>query len=136
MRVSSVWVGVPEPVVDGPEIDPDAETIDGIAASPGVVEAPVRVALDPSTCEIVPGEILVARDTDPGWASLMFVSGGLVADIGGVMSHTAVVARELGIPCVVSTGNAVLLLRTGDVVRLDGTNGRIQIVNRAEENTA
>jgi phosphohistidine swiveling domain-containing protein len=131
MDVPAVWVGVPEPVVDEPEIDPDAETIEGVAASPGVVEAPVRVALDPSTCEISPGEILVARDTDPGWASLMFVSGGLVADIGGVMSHTAVVARELGIPCVVSTGHAVRLLRTGDVIRLDGGKGHIQIVRRA-----
>src|SRR5262249_14682796 len=109
---------------------------DGVAASPGVIEAPVRVALDPSTCEIVPGEILVARDTDPGWASLMFVSGGLIADIGGVMSHTAVVARELGIPCVVSTRHAVRLLRTGDVVRLDGGNGRIHIVRRSEPTTA
>jgi rifampicin phosphotransferase len=133
MNVPAVWVGVPEPVVDEPEIDPCAETIDGVAASPGIIEAPVRVALDPSTCEIVPGEILVARDTDPGWTSLMFVSGGLIADIGGVMSHTAVVARELGIPCVVSTGHAVRLLRTGDVVRLDGGSGRVQIVSRTAQ---
>ncbi len=132
LDVPAVWVGVPEPVVDEPEIDADAESIDGVAASPGVIEAPVRVVLNPSTCEIVPGEILVARDTDPGWASLMFVSAGLIADIGGVMSHTAVVARELGIPCVVSTGHAVRLLRTGDVVRLDGGQGRVQIISRAE----
>ncbi|WP_236977374.1 PEP/pyruvate-binding domain-containing protein [Mycobacterium kiyosense] len=136
MDVPAVWVGVPEPVVDQPVIDPAAETISGVAASPGVVEAPVRVALDPGTCEIVPGEILVARDTDPGWASLMFVSGGLVADIGGVMSHTAVVARELGIPCVVSTGHAVRMLRTGDVIRLDGGNGLIQIVRRVDPASA
>jgi rifampicin phosphotransferase len=133
LDVPAVWVGAPEPVVDEPEIDTDAETIHGVAASPGVIEAPVRVVLDPSTCEIVPGEILVARDTDPGWASLMFVSRGLIADIGGVMSHTAVVARELGIPCVVSTGHAVRLLHTGDVVRLDGGNGRVHIVSRAEQ---
>jgi pyruvate,water dikinase len=133
MDVPAVWVGVPDPVVDEPAIDPDAETIDGVAASPGVIEASVRVVLDPSTCEIVPGEILVARDTDPGWASLMFVSAGLIADIGGVMSHTAVVARELGIPCVVSTQHAVRLLRTGDVVRLDGGKGLVQIVSRAEQ---
>jgi rifampicin phosphotransferase len=133
INVPAVWNGVPEPVVDEPEIDPSAETIDGVAASPGIIEAPVRVALDPSTCEIVPGEILVARDTDPGWTSLMFVSGGLIADIGGVMSHTAVVARELGIPCVVSTGHAVRLLCTGDVVRLDGGSGRVQIVSRTAQ---
>ena len=133
LDVPAVWVGLPEPVVDEPEIDTHAETIHGVAASPGVIEAPVRVVLDPSNCDIVPGEILVARDTDPGWASLMFVSGGLIADIGGVMSHTAVVARELGIPCVVSTGHAVRLLHTGDVVRLDGANGRVHIVARAQQ---
>ncbi len=66
----------------------------------------------------------------------MFVSGGLVADIGGVMSHTAVVARELGIPCVVSTGHAVRMLRTGDVIRLDGGNGLIQIVRRVDPASA
>jgi rifampicin phosphotransferase len=131
MNVPAVWVGTPEPVVDEPAFDHDAEIIGGVAASPGVIEGRVRVALDPSSCHIVPGEILVARDTDPGWAALMFASGGLIADIGGVMSHTAVVARELGIPCVVSTRHAVHLLNTGDVVRLDGGNGRVHILSRA-----
>jgi phosphohistidine swiveling domain-containing protein len=131
MNVPAVWVGTPEPVVDEPEFDHEAEIIGGVAASPGLVEGRVRVALDPSTCQIVPGEILVARDTDPGWAALMFASGGLIADIGGVMSHTAVVARELGIPCVVSTRHAVHLLNTGDVVRLDGGSGLVQILSRA-----
>jgi phosphohistidine swiveling domain-containing protein len=133
MDVPAVWVGTPEPVVEEPEFDHDAEIISGVAASPGRIEGRVRVALDPGNCEIVPGEILVARDTDPGWAALMFASGGLIADIGGVMSHTAVVARELGIPCVVSTRHAVHLLNTGDVVRLDGGSGLVQILSRAAE---
>lgn len=85
-----------------------------------------------AAAELEPGEILVARDTDPAWASLMFLSAGLIADIGGVMSHTAVVARELGLPCVVSTRNATRILHTGDRVRLDGTHGSVRIVERAD----
>ena len=60
----------------------------------------------------------------------MFLSAGLVADIGGIMSHTAVVARELGMPCVVNTKHATRLLRTGDRIRVDGTGGRIEILSR------
>jgi rifampicin phosphotransferase len=129
--VPTVWDGAPDPILDTPAATAGRDAIDGVPASPGIVEAPVRVATDPSTCDIRPGEILVAHDTDPGWASLMFVSGGLVADIGGVMSHTGVVARELGIPCVVSTRTASRDLRTGDIVRLDGSAGRLHVVERA-----
>jgi pyruvate,water dikinase len=124
-----VWVGPAMPAEH--TYDSDAETIDGVAASPGVIEGTVRVVLDVASAQLEPGEILVAKDTDPAWASLMFLSGGLIADIGGVMSHTAVVARELGLPCVVATSNATRVLHSGDVVRLDGTRGRIEILSRA-----
>jgi pyruvate,water dikinase len=60
----------------------------------------------------------------------MFLSQGLVSDIGGIMSHTAVVARELGIPCVVNTNNATPLLHTGDRIRINGSTGRIEILAR------
>jgi pyruvate,water dikinase len=79
------------------------------------------------------GEILVARDTDPSWATLMYLSSGLVADIGGVMSHTAIVARELSLPCVVNTGNASKTLKTGDLIRINGTAGSIEVLKRAAE---
>jgi phosphoenolpyruvate synthase/pyruvate phosphate dikinase len=80
---------------------------------------------------VEPGEILVARETDPSWASLMFLAAGLVADIGGLTSHTAIVARELGIPCVVNTRYARTMIATGDLIRVDGSTGRLDIVHRA-----
>ena len=58
----------------------------------------------------------------------MFISRGLIVDVGGPLSHAAVVARELGIPCVVNTGNGTERLRTGDRIRLDGTTGRVEVL--------
>jgi phosphohistidine swiveling domain-containing protein len=125
------WRGTPEPATV--EFDTDAESLEGTGASPGVVDGVVRVVDDPATATIGDGEILVANCTDPSWASLMFLSAGLITDIGGVMSHTAVVAREMSIPCVVNTKIATQLLKDGDRVRMDGSNGRIQILERAHE---
>lgn len=129
LAVPQSFRGVPGTVL--PEPDPHAEVITGTAAGPGVVEGLARVVTNPEDAHVEEGEILVAHDTDPGWASLMFLSAGLVADIGGIMSHTAVVARELAIPCVVNTLHASRALRTGDRIRLDGTRGRVEILERA-----
>lgn len=63
----------------------------------------------------------------------MFISSGLVVDIGGALSHAAVVARELGIPCVVNTGSATKTITTGDRIRVDGTNGTVEIFARTTE---
>lgn len=129
LELPEIWQGEPQPAtIDG---DQDADTIHGIAASPGIVEGTVRVVLDPAQAEINDGEILVARNTDPAWASLMFLSAGLISDIGGLMSHTAVVARELGIPCAVNTRTATRTLRTGDRIRLNGTTGTIERIDCA-----
>jgi pyruvate,water dikinase len=122
------WVGEPEPA---PAPVATEGTITGIGASPGVVEGRARVIENPAEADIGEGEILIARHTDPAWASLMFLSAGLVSDIGGLMSHTAVVARELGIPCVVNTRNCVATLRTGDRIRVDGTAGTVDLLERA-----
>jgi len=73
----------------------------------------------------------VAPFTDPGWASIMFVSSALVVDIGGALSHAAVVARELGVPCVVNTGDGTRTLRTGDRLRVDGHTGKVTVLARA-----
>ncbi|MFE3055774.1 PEP/pyruvate-binding domain-containing protein [Nocardia sp. NPDC059239] len=129
-EVPDAWQGIPE------QIDPTSrsaiELIEGTPASPGVVEGIARVVLQPADAHLAEGEILIARDTDPAWASLMFLSSALIADIGGVMSHTAVVARELGIPCVVNTKLASRTVSTGDLVRVDGAKGTIEILARAE----
>ncbi|MFE3055747.1 PEP/pyruvate-binding domain-containing protein [Nocardia sp. NPDC059239] len=126
--VPDAWRGMPTPVVAEP--DEVIGAISGTPASPGIVEGIARVVLDPAQAIVEEGEILFARDTDPAWASLMFLSAALVADIGGVMSHAAVVARELGIPCVVNTKSATRHICTGDRVRIDGAAGTIQILER------
>jgi pyruvate,water dikinase len=105
---------------------PQPSSLTGIGVSPGIVEGICRVVHDPDFGEVEPDEILVAPTTDPGWSSIMFVSAGLVVDIGGALSHAAVVARELGLPCVVNTRNGSSVLRTGDRIRIDGTTGVIE----------
>ena len=92
--------------------------------SPGAADGAVRVVLDPARVEAIDaGDVLVCHTTDPAWASLMFLAGALVVDVGGPMSHAAIVARELGVPCVVGTGDGTARLRDGDRVRVDGTAG-------------
>jgi rifampicin phosphotransferase len=129
MEIPSVFDG--EPVATPITREAGDDTIVGSGASPGVVEGRARVVTRPDQATVSEGEILVARDTDPSWASLMFLASALVADIGGVMSHTAIVARELGLPCVVNTHSASRTLRTGDRIRVDGSAGSIEILERA-----
>ena len=81
--------------------------------------------------DIEADEILIAPFTDPSWSSLMFISSGLVVDIGGALSHAAVVARELDLPCVVNTRNGTSVIRTRDRVRVDGATGVVTILERA-----
>jgi phosphohistidine swiveling domain-containing protein len=128
------WQGAPLPV--RPTRDEAITSITGTPASRGLIEARARVVVDLTQAEVKQGEILVARDTDPAWASLIFLSSGLVADIGGVMSHTAVVARELGIPCVVNSKVASVQIRTGDLIRVDGSSGVIDILARASQDAS
>ena len=97
-----------------------------------MVEARVVVVTDPSTTDFEPGDILVAHTTDPSWASIMFLASTLVVDIGGLLSHATIIARELGVPCVMGTGSGTRDLRTGDVCRVDGAAGTIQVLKRAE----
>jgi phosphohistidine swiveling domain-containing protein len=124
------WAGEPTPVRigDAGVADKDATTITGLGVSEGIVEGPARVVTDPGFAEVEPDEILVSPTTDPSWASIMFISAALVVDIGGALSHAAVVARELGIPCVVNTGVGTKAIRTGDLVRVDGEAGTVEIL--------
>jgi pyruvate,water dikinase len=110
----------------------DSRLVTGIGVSAGTAEGPVRVITDPSFADVEPGEVLVAPTTDPSWASIMFLSSALVVDIGGALSHAAVVARELGIPCVVNTRSGTRELRTGDVVRVDGGTGTVEVLKAAD----
>jgi phosphohistidine swiveling domain-containing protein len=134
LRLPAGWKGVPEPEVidDAPDGGGALPTVTGIGVSSGVVEGVVRVVHDPSFAEVEPGEVLVTPTTDPSWASIMFLSSALVVDIGGALSHAAVVARELGVPCVVNTRTGTRQLRTGDHVRVDGKAGTVEVLERAE----
>jgi pyruvate,water dikinase len=128
--IPSRWRGTPTPETI-PEFD-SAKVVSGIGVSSGSVTGVVRVVDDPTFVDVEPGEVLVATTTDPSWASIMFLAAALVTDIGGALSHAAVVARELGVPCVVNTGDGSRVLRTGDTVRVDGTNGTVEVVSRSE----
>jgi pyruvate,water dikinase len=128
LELPTRWVGDPTPIsIDGAA----GAELNGVGVSPGVVEGIARVVTDPSFADVEPGEILIAPATDPSWSSIMFLSAALVVDIGGALSHAAIVARELGVPCVVNTGSGTRTLRTGDRVRVDGTSGRVEILARA-----
>ena len=104
-------------------VDPRDGALRGSPASPGQATGPARVILSPSGAHLEPGEILVAPSTDPGWTPLFLTAGGLVMEMGGMMSHGAVVAREYGIPAIVGVASATELIRTGDVITVDGSAG-------------
>jgi pyruvate,water dikinase len=110
------------------EEDEDADVFRGSPVSPGVAEGMVRVVLDPFDAHIEPGEILVCPATDPAWTPLFLPAGGLVMEVGGMMTHGSVVAREYGIPAVVGVSNATRRLKTGDRIKLDGSSGVIRRV--------
>jgi phosphohistidine swiveling domain-containing protein len=131
---STEWVGMPdayevEDAADEPVEGGDVVT--GTGVSSGVAEGLVRVVEDPTFADVEPDEILVAPTTDPSWCSIMYVSSALVVDLGGALSHAAVVARELNIPCVVNTRDGTRRLATGDRVRVDGKAGTVEILERA-----
>jgi pyruvate,water dikinase len=105
----------------------------GIGCCPGVIRGRARVILDPRHATIEPGEILVAPRTDPGWIMLFPSAAGLLVEHGSLLSHSAIVAREMGIPAVVSITELTQWLRTGDEVELDGSTGRITRLQSTEE---
>ena len=94
----------------------------------GVVEGIARVVADPYTETVAPGEILVAPFTDPGWTPLFINSAGLVMEVGGLMTHGSVVAREYGIPAVVSVQNATQKIISGQRIRVQGDLGYVEIL--------
>jgi pyruvate,water dikinase len=113
-------------------VDRNARTFNGVAVSPGVVIGRARVILqaDAGAC-VLPGEVLVAPYTDPGWTPYFLTAVGIVVDIGGLLSHGSVVAREYGLPAVVNVGPATQIICTGDRIQVDGNVGRVTILERA-----
>jgi phosphohistidine swiveling domain-containing protein len=102
----------------------------GQGVSAGTVEGRARVLANAGE-NLHPGEILVSHFTDPGWTPLLVIAAGVVLDVGGSMSHGAIIARELGVPCVLGTNTATSDIRTGDRLRVDGGKGIVEILERA-----
>ncbi len=131
LQIPSNWEGTPVATPIAQADTGDMTPITGLGVSTGVVEGIVKVVTDPAFEDVEPGEILVSSTTDPSWSSIMFVSAALVVDIGSALSHAAVVARELGLPCVVNTQDGSRRLQTGDRVRVDGNRGVVEILARS-----
>jgi phosphohistidine swiveling domain-containing protein len=134
LALPEVWSGNPSPITDhGVTELLVGDKLTGLAVCPGVVEGRVQVLLNPDDGDdFDPGDILVCGFTDPGWMMLINLSGAMVIDVGGALSHGAIVARELGIPTVINTVDGTRLLRTGDRVRVDAGAGTVELLARSE----
>jgi phosphoenolpyruvate synthase/pyruvate phosphate dikinase len=101
----------------------------GLAVSAGTVEGRARVILDMAQADLEPGDILVTAYTDPSWTPLFVAIKGLVTEVGGLMTHGAVIAREYGLPAVVGVQHATRLIRDGQRIRVHGTDGYVEILS-------
>ena len=118
---------------EAPDVDDSRAIIEakrGTGCYPGIVRGIARVVVDPRSATLRPGEILVAERTDPGWVMLFPGAAGLLVERGSLLSHSAIVSRELGIPSVVGVAGLTQWLRTGDVVELDGRSGTVRLLER------
>jgi pyruvate,water dikinase len=127
VRLSEYWLGMPVPQT-AVRVATRKLEINGLPVSSGCVEGRARIVQDPSNVELEPGDILICTSTDPSWAPLFFQAAGIVIDVGGTLSHGAIVARELGLPCVINTRVATAEIREGAQVRLDGDAGSVRIL--------
>lgn len=133
LKPPSVIIGEFNPDNYVPET-PDAslDTLKGLSVSPGKTAGKARVLGRESEREsVLPGEILVIPFADPGWTPYFVPAAGIVMDLGGMLSHGCIIAREYGIPTVANVGPATEIIRTGDTVEVDGTGGIVRILERA-----
>ena len=104
--------------------------LNGFAASPGVAEGPARVILSADgIADLQEGEILVAPLTAPSWAPVFGKIGATVTDVGGIMSHAAIVCREYGLPAVTGTAFGTKNIKTGQRIRVDGNTGTVTVLD-------
>jgi phosphoenolpyruvate synthase/pyruvate phosphate dikinase len=108
--------------------DVPADALVGLAVSTGTVEGRARVVLDMSAADLEPGDVLVTAFTDPSWSPVFVTIAALVTEVGGLMTHGAVVAREYGLPAVVGVEGATRRIRNGQRIRVDGTSGYVEIL--------
>ena len=134
-RAFEYWFTVEAPDVVGPDrrpslaqatVDSSTHVLHGIPVSGGIARGTVRVVADPAEARLLqPGDILVTRAIDPGWTPLFPLLAGIVVEVGGQLSHAAIVAREYGLPAVANAQHATCRLRTGQIVTVDGTIGKV-----------
>jgi phosphohistidine swiveling domain-containing protein len=116
-----------EPTDPAPQAEPHGQILKGTAAASGRASGLARVLHDPHGAQLLPGEILVAPATDPGWTPLFLSASGLVMELGGAMAHGAIIAREYGLPAVVGVAGATTRIATGSRITVDGTRGTVTI---------
>lgn len=110
-----------------------ADCLEGTACSGGKARGEVLLVENPTKQVDTAGKILVAKMTDPGWVFLLAGAAGIVVEKGSLLSHTAIISRELGKPAVVGVDHATRLLKSGDLVEVDGDTGQITVIRRKEE---
>jgi len=110
------------------KLEPIQGELSGIGCCPGRVQAKVRVVRDPNEIDSLNGDILVTSSTDPGWVTLFPTASAIIVERGSLLSHSAIVSREMGIPCIVSVTGLLRTLNSGDEVLMDGSTGEIKII--------
>jgi pyruvate,water dikinase len=108
------------------ETGPDDGALAGVPCSAGIVRGIVRIVRDPSRAPALDGAILVAERTDPGWVPLFAAAGGILVERGSLLSHSAIVAREMGIPAIVGIPRLMERLVDGEQVEMDGATGVVR----------
>lgn len=136
LRVPQTWHGQPEPLPDEDAKDARPERLTGVAASAGVYEGRARIVTNPAEAEVDDGSVIVCHTTDPSWTILFASAGALIIDIGGPISHGAIMAREMGLPCVINTQEGTAVIQDGDLVRVDGSAGEVRILEPADASGA
>jgi len=111
------------------KLEPLTGDLKGIGCCPGRVKGKVRVVVDPKDIQTLNGDILVTTSTDPGWITLFPSASAIVVERGSLLSHSAIVSREMGIPCIVGVSGLLRTLKTGDEIEIDGSTGEIKIQN-------
>ena len=105
-----------------------SNAIMGLAVSSGIIEGRARVILKMEEANLEDGDILVTTFTDPSWTPLFVSIKGLITEVGGLMTHGAVIAREYGLPAVVGVDNATKFIKDGQRIRINGTDGYVEIL--------
>jgi pyruvate,water dikinase len=130
-EVPDVFVGTfPGFVDESVDVDGSGSVLTGIAGAPGRARGRAVVMRRPDDGELREGDILVTKATDTAWTPLFLCAGAVVCDLGAVMSHATIVARDLAIPAVVDVRTGTTTIRTGDILDVDGTSGTVTILER------